>query len=155
MPSCRRATTTPTSANGKTTTSDDRSAPVATWRVARLSGIASTISATTTAHTAVAIAGVASLIRPVIADRLGADRSENATNIGPDAEVPVPQPQLGCLAGSEEWPGNSLRAGSMTTAALLTAVAASPRPTEISRTLPGYSVMSPAAKMRGTLVAIV
>ena len=42
----------------------------------------------------------------------------------------------------------------MTTAALLTAVAASPKPTAISRTLPGYSVMSPAAKTRGRLVRI-
>ena len=40
------------------------------------------------------------------------------------------------------------------TAALLTAVAASPKPTAISRTLPGYSVMSPAAKTRGRLVRI-
>ena len=45
--------------------------------------------------------------------------------------------QLGCLPGSEEWPGKSLRAGSIATAALLTAVAASPRPTEMSFTLPG------------------
>ena len=42
----------------------------------------------------------------------------------------------------------------MTTAALLTAVAASPKPTAISRTLPGYSVMSPAAKTRCRLVRI-
>ena len=51
-------------------------------------------------------------------------------------------------------PGNTCAAGSMTTAALLTAVAASPKPTAISRTLPGYSVMSPAAKTRGRLVRI-
>src|SRR5437764_145071 len=42
----------------------------------------------------------------------------------------------------------------MTIAALLTAVAASPKPTAISRTLPGYSAMSPAANTRGWLVAI-
>ena len=58
---CRRATTTPTSANGKPTTTDDRSPPVDTCLVARYSGIARTISARTTAHSAVAIAGVASL----------------------------------------------------------------------------------------------
>ncbi len=46
---------------------------------------------------------------------------------------------------SLEWPGNRLAAGSSAATALFTAVAASPNPTAISRTLPGYSVMSPAA----------
>jgi hypothetical protein len=36
----------------------------------------------------------------------------------------------------EEWPGNTRAVGSMWTAALLTAVAASPNPTAMSRTLP-------------------
>lgn len=53
-----------------------------------------------------------------------------------------------------EWPGKSFASGSMSMAALLTAVAASPKPTEISLTFPSYSVMSPAAKIRGRLVAI-
>ena len=43
----------------------------------------------------------------------------------------------------------------MATAALLTAVAASPKTVAINLTLPGYSTMSPAAKTRGILVAIV
>ena len=55
---------------------------------------------------------------------------------------------------SLEWPGKTWADGSMTTAALLTAVAASPKPTAIRRTLPGYSVMSPAAKTRARLVRI-
>ena len=38
---------------------------------------------------------------------------------------------------SVEWPGNTGCSGSMWCAALLTAVAASPKPTAISRTLPG------------------
>ena len=56
---------------------------------------------------------------------------------------------------SEEWPGKRCADGSMATAALFTAVAASPKPTAISRTLPGYSEMSPAAKTRGRFVAVV
>jgi hypothetical protein len=36
----------------------------------------------------------------------------------------------------DEWPGNTCAFGSMTTAALLMAVAASPKPTEMSFTLP-------------------
>ena len=52
------------------------------------------------------------------------------------------------------WPGNSGWSGSRKVAALFTAVAASPKPTAISRTLPGYSVMSPAAYTRGTEVRI-
>ena len=50
--------------------------------------------------------------------------------------------------------GEDVALGSIATAALLTAVAASPKPTAISRTLPGYSVMSPAAKTRCRLVRI-
>ncbi len=37
----------------------------------------------------------------------------------------------------DEWPGNRLASGLISTAALLTAIAASPKPTESSRTLPG------------------
>jgi hypothetical protein len=37
----------------------------------------------------------------------------------------------------EEWPGNRLASGLIRTAALFTAIAASPNPTESSRTLPG------------------
>ena len=58
------------------------------------------------------------------------------------------------LPRSVEWPGKRSAAGSISVAALLTAVAASPKPTAISRTLPGYSVMSPAAYTRGRFVAI-
>ena len=54
---------------------------------------------------------------------------------------------------SLEWPGKTWADGSITTAALLTAVAASPKPTAIRRTLPGYSVMSPAAKTRAQVGA--
>src|SRR4051812_45872592 len=56
-----------------------------------------------------------------------------------------PQTLAGTGALSVEWPGNSCAAGSSSTAALLTAVATSPNPTLISRTLPSYSTMSPAA----------
>ena len=55
---------------------------------------------------------------------------------------------------SLECPGKTCALGSIATAALLTAVAASPKPTAMSRTLPGYSVMSPAAKTRCRLVRI-
>lgn len=58
--------------------------------------------------------------------------------------VAVP-PGVDASQASVEWPGNSDSAGSMTTAALLTAVATSPKPTEMSRILPGYAVTSPAA----------
>src|SRR3954454_3968714 len=56
---------------------------------------------------------------------------------------------------SEEWPGNRWASGSIATAALLTAVAASPEPTAMRRTFPGDSVTSPAAKTRGRFVAVV
>src|SRR3954451_1134142 len=48
----------------------------------------------------------------------------------------APQAVTGTGALSVEWPGNSCASGSSSTAALLTAVATSPKPTLISRTLP-------------------
>src|SRR5690606_28949827 len=45
--------------------------------------------------------------------------------------------RAGAGTRSLEWLGNNCSSGSIRTAALLTAVAASPNPTEISRTLPG------------------
>src|SRR5437667_2125978 len=65
----------------------------------------------------------------------------------------VGQAAMGAV--SDEWPGNSRSSGLIRTAALLTAAAASPKPTEMSRTLPRYSVMSPAAKTPGMFVAMV
>ena len=63
----------------------------------------------------------------------------------------IPAPTTATRPGTQaslEWPGKRCADGSMATAALLTAVAASPKPTAMRRTLPGYSVMSPAAKTR-------
>ena len=43
-----------------------------------------------------------------------------------------------------EWPGKTCAVGSSSTAQLLTAVAASPKPVAMSFTLPGYVHTSPA-----------
>ena len=63
-------------------------------------------------------------------------RCKPSASQGPQPARCPPSPAP-CYGMFEEWPGNRLASGLIRTAALLTAIAASPKPTESSRTLPG------------------